>query len=357
MKALITAGGTGGHIYPALAIIDKIREIEPNSEFIYVGTTNRMEKDIVPAKGIEYVGIEMYGLSKNIFRDLKILTLIIKNEKKIKDLIKRFNPDIVIGTGGYVTYPVIKAAKAMHKKVFIHEQNSIPGKSNKMLARIADRIGVSFEDSKEHFEKNKVIYTGNPCSERALSIPKISRTRYGLSQDKKFILMVQGSLGSTSINEKMQEFLSSIDDEDYEVLYITGKKSYEEFKKNKLSKNVFVEPYIENLSGLMKDADIIVSRAGASSISEIIALKKIAILIPSPYVANNHQFFNALSCSKNKASIMIEESELTAKTLKKQIDAILNDLELQVNMRLNLSKMQKNDSSTTIYETIKEMIR
>ena len=123
-----------------------------------------------------------------------------------------------------------------------------------------------------------------------------------------------------------------------------------------MSKNVFVEPYIENLSGLMKDADIIVSRAGASSISEIIALKKIAILIPSPYVANNHQFFNALSCSKNKACIMIEESELTAKTLKKQIDAILNDLELQVNMRLNLSKMQKNDSSTTIYETIKEMI-
>lgn len=356
MKVIVTAGGTGGHIYPALAIIDKIKEIEPKSEFLYIGTTNRMESTIVPNLGIRYVGIEMYGLSKNIVRDVKVMFLILQNEKKVKALIDEFKPDVVVGAGGYVTYPVIKAAKSKGIKTFIHEQNSIPGKSNKMLAKLADRIGVSFEDSKHYFDEAKTVFTGNPCSERALSIPKISKTKYGLSRDKKFVLMVQGSLGSTSVNDRMKEFLSSIDNEDYEVLYITGKKSYEEFSKNKFSKNVFIEPYIENLAGLMKDADVIVSRAGASSISEIIALKKLAILIPSPYVANNHQYFNALSCANNKACVMIEESALTTSVLKSQIDELLHDLEKQINMKLNLSKMQKNDSSTIIYEVLKEMI-
>lgn len=357
MKVIVTAGGTGGHIYPALAIIDKIKEMEPKSEFIYVGTTNRMEKDIVPKLGIKYVGIEMYGLSKNVARDFKVLFLILKNEKKMKDLMKEFKPDVVVGTGGYVTFPVIKAAKSLGIKTFIHEQNSIPGKSNRVLAKLADKIGVSFETSIHYFDEKKTVFTGNPCSERALGIPKISRTKFGLSKDKKFVLMVQGSLGSTSVNAKMAEFLTSIDDEDYEVLYITGKNSYEEFSKNTFSKNVFVVPYVENLSGLMKDADLIVSRAGASSISEIIALKKLAILIPSPYVANNHQFFNALACANNKASIMIEESALTSSILKHQIDEILNNLEMQINMRLNLSKMQKNDSSTTIYEILKDLTK
>lgn len=357
MKVIITAGGTGGHIYPALAIIDKIKEMEPKSEFIYVGTTNRMEKDIVPKLGIEYVGIEMYGLTKNIVRDIKACVLIFANEKKMKNLMKTFKPDVVIGAGGYVTYPVIKAAKALGIKTFIHEQNSIPGKSNKMLAKLADKIGVSFLDSKKYFDEAKTVFTGNPCSERALKIPKISRVKYGLSMDKKFVLMVQGSLGSSSVNEKMLEFLNSIDDEDYEVLYITGKTSYDEFSKNKFSKNVFIEPYIENLSGLMKDADLVISRAGASSISEIIALKKISILIPSPYVANNHQFYNAKECFKNGAAMMIEEKDLTTEVLKANIHTLLNDLELQINMHYQLSKMQKNDSSTVIYETIKDMIK
>ncbi len=356
MKVIITAGGTGGHIYPALAIIDKIKELEPKSEFIYVGTTNRMEKDIVPALGIEYVGIEMYGLTKNILKDIKVCLLLSKNQKKMKELMKKFQPDVVIGTGGYVTYPVIKAAKSLGIKTFIHEQNSIPGKSNRMLAKLADKIGVSFEDSKAYFDETKTVFTGNPCSERALAIPKISRTKYGLSLNKKFVLMVQGSLGSSSVNEKMKEFLSSVDGEDYEILYVTGKSSYEEFSKNKFSKNVFLVPYVENLSGLMKDADLIISRAGASSISEIIALKKLSILIPSPYVANNHQYYNALSCVKNGACELIEEKDLTTDILKGCITQLLNDLELGINMRYNLSKMSKNDSSTTIYETIKEMM-
>lgn len=357
MKVIVTAGGTGGHIYPALAIIDKIKEKEPNSEFIYIGTTTRMESKIVPELGIKYVGIEMYGLTKNILKDLKVLTLIHKNENKVKEIIKNFKPDIVIGTGGYVTYPVIKAAKSMGVKTFIHEQNSIPGKSNKALAKLADKIGVSFKNSVHFFDERKSVFTGNPCSERALNTKPISKTLYGLHENKKFVLMVQGSLGSTSVNERMKEFLTSIESEDYEVLYITGEKSYAEFSKNKFSKNVFLKPYIENLSGLMKEADVVISRAGASSLSEIIALKKFSILIPSPYVANNHQFFNALELANNKAAFLIEEDSITSNILKSHINKILNDKELQINMRLNLGKMSKNDSSTAIYEILKELIK
>lgn len=357
MRVIVTAGGTGGHIYPALAIIEKIKELEPESEFLYIGTTNRMEKDIVPKYGIDYMGIEMYGLSKNILRDVKLVFLLGKNIKILKKKIREFKPDVVLGIGGYVTYPVIKAAKSLKVKTFIHEQNSIPGKSNRMLAKLADKIGVSFEDSIHYFDEKKTVFTGNPCSERALKTDKISKTKFGIKANKKLVLMVQGSLGSTSVNDKMLEFLQSIDNEDYEVLYVTGKSSYDKFSKNKFSSNVHIEPYIENLAGLMKDADVIVSRAGASSLSEIIALKKLAILIPSPYVANNHQFFNALSLANNKAAIMIEESALNAKILKNQINKILTDEEMQINMKMNLGKMQKNDSSTTIYNIIKDMIK
>lgn len=357
MKVIVTAGGTGGHIYPALAIIDKIKEKEPSSEFIYIGTTNRMESKIVPELGIKYVGIEMYGLSKNLLRDMKVLTLIYKNQKKVTEIIKKFKPDVIIGTGGYVTYPVIKAAKKMGIKTFIHEQNSIPGKSNRLLAKLANKIGVSFQGSTNFFDEKKCVFTGNPCSEKALNAKVISKTTFGLHRDKKFILMVQGSLGSSSVNDKMKDFLKSIDDEPYEILYITGNNSYDEFSKNKFSKNVFVVPYVDNLSGLMKEADVVISRAGASSISEIIALKKLSILIPSPYVANNHQFFNALEVANNKAAIMIEEDSLTSNILKHQISKLLKDEELQINMRLNLGKMSKNDSSTTIYNILKDLIK
>ncbi len=357
MRVIVTAGGTGGHIYPALAIIEKIKELEPKSEFLYIGTQNRMEKDIVPSLGINYTGIEMYGLTKNIVRDIRVVFLINKNIQKCKKIMQDFKPDIVLGIGGYVTYPVIKAAKSLKIKTFIHEQNSIPGKSNRMLGRLADKIGVSFEESAHYFDRSKTVFTGNPCSERALKIEPIEKTKFGLHKTKKFVLMVQGSLGSSSVNEKMLEFLNSIDDEDYDVLYITGKSSYEKFSKNTFSKNVVVVPYVENLAGLMKNADVIVSRAGASSISEIIALKKLSILIPSPYVANNHQYFNALDVANHHAAIMIEESTLNANILKSQIDKLLKDKELQINMKMNLGKMQKNDSSTIIYNTIKDMIK
>ena len=358
MRVIITAGGTGGHIYPALAILNKIKEKEPNSEFIYIGTHNRMEKDIVPATGYHYESIEIYGFSKTMIkRDVKNISLIYKAYKKCIKIMKDFKPDVVIGVGGYVTFPVIMAANKLHIKTFIHEQNSIPGKSNKVLAKKADLIGVSFKDSIKYFNPEKCKLTGNPCGENALDIKAVSKTKYHMHANKKGVLIVQGSLGSNVINNKMKEFLSSIDNENYEVLYVTGKDYYEEFSKNKFSKNVIIVPYVDNLSALIKDMDLIVTRAGASIISEIMALRKPAIFIPSPYVANNHQYYNALSIKDAHAGAMIEEKDLNKDILKNKINEILSDKKLYAEYETNLAKMSIDNSSTYIYELLKELIK
>lgn len=357
MKVIITAGGTGGHIYPALSIINKIKKVDKNSEFIYIGTHNRMEKDIVPNLGINYVGLEIYGLTKNMKRNIKNVLLINKAYKKCIKIMKDFKPDVVVGVGGYVTFPVILAAHKLKIKTFIHEQNSIPGKSNKMLERYVDAIGVSFKDSKKYFKnENKIYFTGNPCSENALEIDKISKTKFGVKSTSKLVLIVSGSLGSNVINAKMIEYLNSIKDKKYEVIYVTGKDYYEEFSKNKFPKNVHVLPYIENMSGLLKDVDVMVSRAGASSLSEILALKVPSIIIPSPYVANNHQYYNALSLQNENACIMIEEKDLNKDRLTESIDKCL-DNNYKEKLKKNMDKLAIKDSSTKIYEILKDLTK
>jgi len=358
MRVIITAGGTGGHIYPALAILNKIKEKEPDSKFLYIGTHNRMEKTIVPEAGYDYEELEIYGFSKSMIkRDIENVFLINKAYKKCLKIMNEFKPDIVIGVGGYVTYPVIKAAKKCNIKTFIHEQNSIPGKSNRALAKKVDMIGVSFEDSKKYFDENKTYLTGNPCAENAIDIKAVPKTKYGLTRSKKSILIVQGSLGSKVINDKMLPFLQSIDKEDYEVLYITGKDYYDEYSKNRFSKNVKVVPFVDNLSALMKDMDLIITRAGASITSEIMALEKPSIFIPSPYVANNHQYYNALSIKKAKAGEMIEEKDLTSDILKKTINDILNNPMVYNEMQESLREMSITNSSTMIYNLIKNLLR
>lgn len=358
MKVIITAGGTGGHIYPALSILNKIKEKEPNSEFIYIGTHNRMEKDIVPNAGYKYESLEIYGFSKTMIkRDLENINLIYKAYKKSLKIMREFKPDIVIGVGGYVTFPVIMAAHKLGIKTFLHEQNSIPGKSNKVLIKFADKIGVSFEDTLKYFPEEKCLLTGNPCSENARNIKPTSRTKYNLSYDKKCVLIVQGSLGSKVINNKMLDFLQTIDNENYNVLYVTGKNYYDEYSKNKFSKNVKVLPFIDNLSSLLKDVDLIITRAGASTISEITSLGLPAILIPSPYVANNHQYYNALSLKNNEASLLLEEKDLTTNKLKENIKKILDSEKTYQKFHNNLLKLSVPNSSTIIYETLKELIK
>ena len=356
MRVIISAGGTGGHIYPALAIINKIKEKEPNSEFLYIGTHDRMEKDIVPKYNIPFEQIEIYGFNrKKLFKNFKTINCLIKANKKCKKLIKDFNPDIVIGVGGYVTVPVIRTASKLGYKTFIHEQNSIPGKANTYLSNYVDLIGISFNSSKNYFPKNKVILTGNPCSEDALKVKECDKKEFNLS-DKPLILFVMGSLGASKVNDFLIKTMSLFNNKDYEILYVTGKSDYDKIKQINFPKNVKVVPYVEKITRVMKKTDIIVTRAGASTLSEIIALKLPSIIIPSPYVPNNHQFKNALDLVNQNAAIMIEEKNLKGDILVRTIDDLLKDKNKIINMKNNLGKLQVNNSATIIYDNIKKII-
>lgn len=361
MKMIVSAGGTGGHIYPALAIINKFKEKEKNLDILYIGTHNRMEKDIIPKRGLKYEALEIYGFSKrDILLDIKNIFLIGKAKKKCLKIMREFKPDIVLGIGGYVTYPVIWAAHKLGIKTFIHEQNSIPGKSNLMLQTKADLIGVSFKESASFFKKaqDKVFYSGNPCGENALNSEPMPKEKLGLNPKKKLVVIVAGSLGSATINQKMKDYLYKSANASYEVLYITGKSLYDDFiKDSNFASNIKVLPYLDNLPSLLKNTDLIVTRAGASTMSEILSLNLPAIFIPSPYVANNHQYYNALEIKNNGGGEIIEEKDLTSDNLSNKINEVLNNHELYSNMKANLKKMSMNNSSDLIYEKIKDLIK
>ena len=355
MRVIISAGGTGGHIYPALAIINKIKEKEPNSEFLYIGTHNRMEKDLIPTYGIPFESIEIYGFNrKKILKNFKTLNAYFKAKNRCKDLIKKFNPDVVIGVGGYVTGPVISTAKKLGYKTFIHEQNSTPGKANTFLSKYADNIFVSFNSSIKYFPTYKTIFTGNPCSEDAVNKSAVDKKEYGLSDDKKLVLFVMGSLGSEKVNNFLYKTISKFKDKDYEILFVTGKDSYEEMKNKEFPSNVKVVPFVNELTRVMKKTDLMISRAGASTLSELISLDVPTILIPSPYVPDNHQYKNAMDLVNKDAAILIEEKDLKGDILVNKIDELINNKEKLSEIKNNLKQFKCDDSATKIYEIIKE---
>ena len=358
MRIVISAGGTGGHIYPALAVLDKLKKKDKNLEVIYIGTKNRMESELVPNRGIPYEGIEIYGFTKNILRDIKNVFLVGNATRKCIKIMEEFKPDMGLGFGGYVTYPVIRAAKKLHIKTFLHEQNSIVGKTNRALAKNVDLVAVSFPSTLNSFpHAKKVIYSGNPCGEAAITTTGIRKSELGFDEKKKLVIIVAGSLGSSSMNEKLKEYLKLARKSDYQVLYITGKRHYDDFIKNeKFSSNVKVLPYLDNLSGLMRHADLIVTRAGASTMSEILALSLPAIFIPSPYVANNHQYYNAKEIVDHNAGLMIEEANLTGKGLYDAVEELFADKQRYEILKMNLKNMGKTDSSDVIVSEIEEIL-
>ena len=358
MKAIIVAGGTGGHIYPALAILNKIKEEEPDSEFIYIGTQDRMEKDIVPKLGIDFIGLDMKGLDRaHLFSNTIVLHKFNKAVAKSKKIMKEFKPDVVIGAGGYITAPVLYAAHRCKVPILIHEQNSIPGVSNKFISNFANRICVSLPNSLELFPKDKVELTGNPRSEEIVKTKKISKKEFGFKEDKKLVIVVMGSLGSTTMTKKIKELIPGFNDKDYQVLIITGKKYYDDYKKIKVSDNVKIVPFVDNLINLMKDTDLMVSRAGASTIAEITAIGLPAILVPSPYVTNNHQYKNAKELEDRGACIIVTENDFSKDVIINEIDDLFTDKDRLKEMSKKSKELGIPDSSTRIYENIRKIIR
>lgn len=354
MRVIVSAGGTGGHIYPALAVIDKIKEQEPDSEILYIGTHNRMENDIIPSKGIPFVPVKMFGINKKKpFTIFKTGFYFIKSMFKLKKVITEFNPDLVIGFGGYITGPVIYTSKKLGYKTFIHEQNAKPGKSNKFLERYADVIGVSTKSTINLFNNKNTIHTGNPTSERAYNAkPEVKKY---FDNNNKQVLYVMGSLGSSEMNEIFINSLDKLKTKSYNIIFVTGKKYYDELKNKEYPNNIIVKPILENMTNLMKSSDLIVSRAGASTLAEIEATNIPSILIPSPYVANNEQYYNAIDLEKDNSAIVIQQKDFNSETLVETMDKILSDEETIKRMKENLSKHAITNSATKIYEILKGM--
>lgn len=357
MKVVISAGGTGGHIYPALAIMNKIKENDKNSDFLYIGTHNRMEHELIPSMGINYKSLEIIGFNrKKILSNFKTLSLFLKAIKKAKNYLQEFKPDVVIGCGGYVTAPVIYAAYKLGIPTFIHEQNSIVGMSNKFLSRYATKIGVSFKETINDFPSYKVVLTGNPCGDQAKKVKKASKLEFGLSEKKKLVLIAMGSLGSKTVNDKIVTYLNDFD-KSYEVLFVTGKAYYEKVKDLKKETNVKIVPYINELTRVLKITDVFITRAGASTISEIEALKIPSIFIPSPYVPNNHQYKNANILVQNNAGIMIEEKYLTKEKLLNELNNLLYDNNKYKEIVNNLNKIKIDNSLDKIYKIIENLVK
>lgn len=359
MKVIVGAGGTGGHLYPALALVDYIKEKEPDSEFLFVGTKDRLESVVVPQQGYNYIGLNVRGLVGNPIKKGIAAAIFVKSIFTAKKIVKKFDPDIVIGFGGYPSASVVEAASRLGYKTMIHEQNSIVGLTNKILIKHVDKIVCCYDLAYKSFPKDKTYKLGNPRASVIASIkPKDIFQKYDLDKNKPLVTIVMGSLGSKSVNEKMLESLHSFEKKDYQVLYVTGKSNFEEMtaKLGKLKPNIKLVPYIDDMPSVLKNSTLVVSRAGASTIAEITSIGIPAILIPSPYVAANHQEYNARELADRNAAMMILENDLNSKDFVEKVDRILKDQIVQESMQKNAKALGKPNALDDIYKLIRKML-
>lgn len=349
MRILIATGGTGGHIYPAIALADAAKKrYREDVEILFVGNDDRMEASEIPAHGYAFRALHASGLVGNVVSKAKAVVLMMNAYRKAIGIMKTFKPDIAIGFGGYVSAPVMLAAHHCHVKTMIHEQNSVVGVSNKMVANKVDAIVICYETCFEEFGREKTRLLGNPRATNAVEavFDEVYYKSLGLSLDKPLILVVMGSLGSTSINDIMKDALPAIDDR-YQVLFVTGKNNYETIRRQVHAKHIFVVDYVRQLD-IMAHVDLIICRAGATTAAEITALGTPSILIPSPYVAHNHQYYNASVLVDAKAAFMIEEKDLQPALLQKKIDHIMMNTTLRKEMHEHALALGKPDASARI---------
>lgn len=367
MRFLFAAGGTGGHINPALAVAGEIRERYPDSEILFVGTKDKMESRLVPQAGFDFATISISGFQrklslKNIAKNIRTLFYLLTSSFQTKKIIKKFNPDVVIGFGGYVSGPVLRTAYKMGIPTAIHEQNAFPGVTNKALAKHVDRVMITVDSVKKYLEpKNECILTGLPVRGEMLRADRdFSRAEMGIKDDEVLILSMGGSLGARAINEAAVELISKrADEKSYRFLHSMGSYGLwvpDKIKENGVDldkhNNIEIREYISDMDVCMSAADIVVCRAGASSLSEIEALGKASILVPSPNVAENHQYHNAMALVNNDAAIMIEEKDLTGEKLIKEVDALVNSKEKREKIGENARAMAMIDAKKKIADII-----
>lgn len=364
MKVLLSGGGTGGHVYPAIAIANKIKEENPDAEIVFVGTEKGIESEIVPKYGYELRTVTVQGFKRKIdFDNVKRVFKLFKGLEQSRRIVKKFKPDVVIGTGGYVSGPVLFNASMGKVPAIIHEQNSFPGVTNKILAKMVTKVLTSFEDSHVRFPeetRNKLVLTGNPVRKEILISKKSnSRRKLGIQEDKKMVLCYGGSGGSRKINDSMKVVIRNLVNEDVAFIYATGKNFYDGFMSDisdlQLKPYQKVVPYLEDMASALAACDIVIGSAGAISLAEITALGKPSIIIPKAYTAENHQEYNAKSIESKGAGIAILEKNLTAKTLNDTVFKLLGDRDLLIDMSNASKEIGKPEAIDIIYKEVMEV--
>ncbi|NLZ75225.1 MAG: undecaprenyldiphospho-muramoylpentapeptide beta-N-acetylglucosaminyltransferase [Erysipelotrichia bacterium] len=357
MKIVIATGGTGGHIYPATTLADKLISDDKNNEILFIGNYDRMESTEIPKLGYRFIGIKAakFNASKNKLNAIKILY---KAYKECLHILEDYSPDIVIGFGGYVTVPVIMAAVKLKIKTIIHEQNSLPGLANRVLGHFVNKVVICYESAKEAFNKKKTLLLGNPRESACLNFVKDSKIfkQFGLDCSKKTLLIVMGSLGSASVNEKMMGILEGLKNKDFNIIYVTGKRNYQKVMENiSESDNLKIVDYIDQLN-IAGNCALVISRGGATSASEFMALGIPTIIIPSPYVPNNHQYINAKEMFDNGASYLLEEKDLNVNNTISIIDELMNDDKKLKEMSIAAKNMSHPNAAYDFINLMKELV-
>lgn len=357
-KVIISGGGTGGHIYPAIAIAKELERRYPDTQFLFVGARDRMEMQKVPQAGYEIIGLWISGIQRKLsLENLKFPFKLISSLWKSRKILKNFKPDVVIGTGGFASGPLLKMATARKIPALIQEQNSYAGITNKLLSKKVQKICVAYDDMHRFFPKDKLVKTGNPVRSDVLDITSkrtASFEKYNLSHNSKVILIIGGSLGARAINQLIHEHIGFFKKQGVQLLWQTGKFYYEQYKQHQ-SDTVQVMAYIDQMDMAYAAADVIVSRAGASSVSELCIVGKATVFIPSPNVAEDHQTKNAQAITSKHAGILIKESQASAQ-FEKTITALLTDEKQRKTLGENIKKLALPQATEHIVNEIEKLI-
>ena len=359
-RFIVSGGGTGGHIFPALSIADAIKSRYPEAKILFVGANNRMEMQRVPDAGYEIVGLPIAGFDrKNLLKNIKVLWLILKSQRMAKKVIKEFAPHAVVGVGGYASGPTLKMAANMDIPTLIQEQNSYAGVTNKILAKKANMICVAYDNMERFFPKEKIKMTGNPVRKSLIDM-RANRAEamkaMGLDENKKCVLIVGGSLGARSINEAVLANIELIkENKNIQFIWQTGKLYFEEMKERSTAigkpENLIVTDFVSNMANALSAADLVVSRAGAGSISEFALLGKAVILVPSPNVSEDHQTKNAMALVDKDAAIHVADVKAKEEMIKVAI-ATVQDKEKIATLEKNVEKLGRPNAAEVIADEV-----
>jgi UDP-N-acetylglucosamine--N-acetylmuramyl-(pentapeptide) pyrophosphoryl-undecaprenol N-acetylglucosamine transferase len=361
LRIIIAGGGTGGHIFPAVAIGHAIKRLQPEASLLFVGAKGKMEMEKVPQEGFDIVGLDIAGFSRSdLLKNISLPFKLLKSFIESRNILKRFRPHAVVGVGGYASFPILNAAQRMAIPTLVQEQNSYAGKSNKILGKKAKAICVAYEKMESFFPKSKLLLTGNPVR-RNIAHSGISRDKgqvwLGMDASKRTLLVIGGSLGAKAINESVDMHIEEILDMGLQVLWQTGKPYYSQaLQRTKGLANVEVRAFITEMDYAYAAADIIISRAGALAIAELCIVAKPVIFVPYPFAAEDHQTSNAMALVEHNAALMITDSNAKTELISK-LRHLINDSAMQELMRRNLEQMAIKDADERIAQIVVEIAK